>query len=875
MEQPPNFRPPRWAERFLEWYCRPELLEDLQGDLHEYFQRNLASKGLWPARLIYVVDVIKFFRSYIVQPPKITHPMNHLTILRNYFKTSLRSLGKNKLFSTINVFGMAISMSVGLLLIAFVAELKDFDTFHAHFDRIYRINNTWQQEGETPEMYASTSILAGKKMEESVPAIEDLVLINRDFNRDLVFDGKILPFEGLWVSESFFRVFSFDLLSGNAETALKDPYSLVLTETAARKLFGSSDATGKIVAVEDKNFTVTGLMKDPPKNSHLQFEMLGSFITADQQKQAEKDENWLKWTNMWSNYVYLLLPENPDLEAVNRGLAAISREENSKLEKITLGLSLQPLNQVVLTGDLSNEIGFNISRSFIWVLMGLALVVILSACFNYANLSIARALRRSREVGIRKVVGASRRQVFLQFTLEAVLIALLSLVFSYVLFILLRPGFMAIENDFRDYVILQPAFRVYLYFVLLAMGVGVFAGFFPALFFSRIDPVRVIKDISKLKLFKHVNVRKGLITFQYVLSIGFIVAISIGYNQYKFSLNFDLGFNTDNVLNVELQGNPPATLARELAQMPEITQISTSLMVPSVGNTYSCTVKYQDPSDSTHIYYNHVDENYLTLHQHEVLAGENFKPIATGNKEETEIIVNEKVLERFQLGSPVEAIGKELLIEDRKLQIIGVVRDFHYGMLHQPIHCFAFRNNPAQFNIMNVKMNTVDIAATMDKIEAAWKKIDPVHPFEARFFDEEIERAYSSFTAMIKIIGFLAFLAISIASLGLLGMVVFTTETRLKEISIRKVLGATEGGLILLLSRGFLMLLVLASVIAIPATYLFFDRLVFADITYRAPIGLLELFLGAFVVVGIALLAIGSQTFRVARANPATRLGSE
>ncbi len=875
MEQQPNYRPPRWAERFLEWYCRPEMLEDLQGDLHEYFQRNIATKGLWPARLIYIIDAFKFFRSYTVRQPKITHPMNHLSIIRNYFKTSFRSLGKNKLFSAINVFGMAISMSVGLLLIAFVAELKTFDTFHANYDRIYRVINTWQQKGETPEGFASTSILAGKKIRELVPGIDDAVLINRDFSRDLVYEGKTLPFEGLWASESFFRVFSFELLSGNAETALKDPYSLVLTETAAQRLFGYGDVTGKMVGIDGENYTITGLMKDPPKNAHLQFEMLGSLITADHKKQAEQDENWLKWTNMWSNYVYLLLPQKPDLDAVNRGLAAISREENSKLEKVQIQMGLQPLRETVVGRNLSNEIGFNIDQLFIWILTGLALVVMLSACFNYTNLSIARALRRSREVGIRKVAGASRRQVFLQFTLEAVLIALFSLVFSYFLFLLIRPGFLAVDAEFLEFVTLRPALKVYLYFGLLAIGVGVVAGFFPALFFSRIDPVRVIKDISKLKLLKHINVRKGLITFQYILSICFIVAVSIGYKQYKYSLNFDLGFSTENILNINLKGNPPALLTRELAQMPEITGISASLMVPSVGNTYSSTIKYLDPGDSTHIYYNYIDEHYLPLHEHEIIAGENFRGSVTEGKEETEVIVNEKTLERFQVGTPAEAIGKELLIDRKKLRIAGVVRDFHYSKVTDPIHCFAFRSDPSQLQVLNLKTASSDMAATMQKIEAAWKKIDAVHPFEARFYDEEIERAYDSFTIMIKIIGFLAFLAISIASFGLLGMVVFTTETRLKEVSIRKVLGATEGRLVLMLSRGFLLLLSLASLIAIPVTYYLFDKVLFAGIAFRAPIGFWELFSGAFVVIGIALLAISSQTIRIARANPATTLGSE
>lgn len=875
MKEQPTYRPPRWAERLLEWYCRPELLEDLQGDLIEYFNRNVQEKGIRAARLVFVVDVIKFFRPYTVKQPKISHPMHNLTVLRNYFKSAARSLGKNKLFSTINILGMAISMSVGLLLIAFVADLKHFDAFHAGYDRIYRVINTWREPGEEPGQFASTSILAGKRIRESAPGIEEAVIINRGFNRDLSVEGKKLPIKGLWASENFFRVFSFELLSGNPETALKTPYSIVLSETAARKLFNSADATGKTVDIDTTRYTVTGVVRDPPRNSHIQFEMLGSLITMDNRMQAAQDKHWLSWTNMWNNYVYLLLPEQGDPEAVQRQLQVIADQENKPGDKVTIDMHLQPLSKVVIGPSLSNELGFHIQELLILVLTGLAFVVIVSACFNYTNLSVARALRRSREVGIRKVVGASRGQVFLQFLVESVLIATLAVVFGYLMFLVIRPGFLGIDAHFSDHVTLRPALQTYLYFVFLAVGVGILAGIFPALFFSRIDPVKVIKDISQLKLFRHVNVRKVLITFQFALSICFMVAVGIGYKQYSYSLNFDLGFNTHNILNINMQGNSPELLKREVGELPEVTGISASMMIPSVGETYSATVKYQDPMDSTYLYFNNVDENYIPLHEHELIAGRNFRPAVADSTDDREIIVNEKTLQRFGLGSPLEAVGKELAIEGEKVQIIGVIRDFHHGKLDEPIRYFAFRRNPEQLRYLNLQIASADMPATVSRLQAAWKKIDAVHPFEARFYDEEIQRAYAELSAIIKIIGFLAFLAISIASLGLLGMVVFTTETRLKEISIRKVLGATEGRLIFLLSRGFLYLLIAAGAVAIPLTWLLFDRVLFADIVYRAPIGFIELFSGALAVIGIALLAISSQTIRVARANPAETLGRE
>lgn len=807
--------------------------------------------------------------------------MDHPSLIGNYLKSSIRSIGRSKFFSGINIVGMAFSMSVGLLLIVLINELRSFDRFHAHFPRIYRVVNTYRSEWHETGHFASTSFLAGQRIKESVPGVEELVTIRQGFEKDLTTGGeKTLPLKGIWASEGFFRLFSFGLISGNAATALQAPYSLVLTRSAAEKLFRHTDVVGKEVSIEEKPYTISAVMEDPPGNSHMQFEVLASLVTAEKELSAEELVEWRSWTNMWDKYVYLMLDERADPAAVQAGLDRISEQENREGVNEKISMSLQPMRNLVISRNLSNQFGYHLTRSFIWFLAALAFVVIISACFNYTNLSIARALRRSKEVGVRKVVGASRQQVFLQFVLESILTAFLSLLFSFLLFLFIRPQFLSIDPNFLERLTLHPSFKDYLYFAGLAAAVGLVAGIFPALFFSRIDPVKVIKDISKLKLFKHLTVRKALITFQYVLSICFVVAITMGYRQYKYSLNFDLGFSTENILNINLQGHDPELLKRELEQLPEITGISACMMVPSIGNVRMISTRSPGSADSTYVSFNAVDEHYLPVHDHELIAGENFRPPTSTEQEESSIIVNEKTLDFFELGAPNEAIGKELLLREyqmdsKPMKIIGVVRDFHYGTLKEPIGPYIFRNDPKAFAALNLKIATTDMGVTMDRLQAIWEKVDSVHPLEARFFDESIQEAYSEYTSMLKIIGFLALLAITIASLGLLGMVVYTTETRLKEVSIRKILGATESALVFLLSRGFLTLLLMACLIAVPATYFLFDRVVFAELAFRAPVGLFDLLLGVFLVIGIALLAISSQTIRVARTNPAEVLGKE
>jgi putative ABC transport system permease protein len=865
--------PPGWAQKFLEWYCRPELLEDLHGDLNEYFLRHVKSKGIHRARIIYIIDVFKFMRSYTIRKPKFVNLLIQWIMLRSYIKTSGRSIVRNKLFSTINIVGLAISMSVGLLMIGLLTDLLSYDKFHENGSSIYRVNSTRTRVDQEPIKLASTSVRAGRKIQENVSGLKDVVIMRQGFGGDARVGENIVPVTGHYATESFFNVFSFKLLEGNPNTALKDPYSIILTEKTAKKLFGSEPAYGKSITFDTVDYVVTGILKDVPKFSHIQFETLVSFATMD--IIGERDENYLRWQNIWINYVYVLLPENGKPTDLQHKLDILSAEENKALDNMAITLWLQPLNNIALGPDLSNQIGPTMTAAIVWVIGGLAFVVILSACFNYTNLSIARSLRRSREVGIRKVIGALKGHVVGQFISEAILISLMALVLAFGLFLLLRDEFMGIAPQLANLISLELSPRLILYFILLAVAVGFGAGLLPALFFARINAVQVLKDISSVKVFRNVTMRKALIVVQYTFSLMFIAATLIGYKQYKHFLAFDLGFNTANILNISLQGNNADLFVKELAEIPEVNSISKSRMITSVGNYWGTTMKYTNSQDSANIWYNTIDEHYLPLHQHKLIAGRNFTPKA--GDEETEIIVNEKVIKRFMIGGgdPVKALGEVVTVDDKKMQIVGVMKDFHYGKADSEIEETAFRYSKNPGGHVNAKITSQDWPATLAKIERAWKKVDPIHPLEATFYTDQIEKAYSEFSAMIKIIGFLAFLAISISSMGLLGMVVFTTETRLKEISIRKVLGASEGNLIFLLSRGFLMLLLFSALVALPLTYLFFDQVVLSSMAYRAPIGLLELLGGLIVVMAIAMVMIGSQTLKVARTNPADVLKGE
>lgn len=866
-------KPPRWATRFLEWYCRPSLYEDLQGDLLEYFERNREKGGIAYARLIFIIDVLKFFRLYTVQKPQILKRMNQFYIFGNYVKTSVRSMARNRLFTTINVVGLAVSMSVGLLIIAFVTDLLSYDSFHVNKDRTYRlITRDQHANGSTMEL-ATTSVKAGVDIREEVPEIESLTIMRRGFGRDVQVGDRVIQVGGFWVDESFLDVFSFKLLKGNPATALKEVNSLVLTETTARKLFDDTDVVGRIVKLDTASYQVTGVLEDVPKLSHIRFEALASFATVAAEE-PNMDGGFYNWENIYMSHTYMTMREGSDLMAIQEKLDKISETENASLENRKINLLLQPLGEIAVGRHYVNETGATMNVIALWILIGLGAVVIISACFNYTNLSIARALRRSKEVGIRKVVGASKGQVVAQFLTESVLISLLALVISFGLFLVLKEQFVSLHRFISNLVSLDLSLQVMVAFAAFAVAIGIMAGLLPAIFFAKIPSLAVLKGASAILSPKRLGLRRSLIVVQYMFSLIFITTTLIGYVQYKGMLSYDLGFSTSNIINIRLQNNKPEIVEARLAELLEVEQISKSAIITSLGSTWGTQVKYQ--GDSGFVWQNGINEQYLPLHKYTLLAGRNFAAKAQTTTE-TEVIVNEKLLARFDIAQDdvAGAVGEVITIEGKRLTIIGVVKDFHYETLEDPINPTVLRYEAQPGGYLNVKVNTTDWPAIMASLESTWDEIDPVHPLDAKFYDEQIEQAYSQFSVMLKVIGFLAFLAICIASMGLFGMVVFTTETRLKEISIRKVLGAGESSLIYLLGRGFLLLLGIATAVAIPITYLFFDQVVLVQFAFHAPIGATELFAGVVGVMVIAFLMIVSQTLKAARTNPAHILRNE
>ncbi|MEZ4852503.1 MAG: ABC transporter permease [Bacteroidia bacterium] len=563
MNQSDPIQPPKRFQQFFDWFCDPEFFEELQGDLEERFYDNVEIYGLRKAKSIYRKEVFMMIRPSVVRKISLPH-LNYIPMFRNYTLVSFRNIVRNRLFSFINIIGLAISMAVGLLVISFLTEMYSYDDFHSKKSQIYRLTNSQIITGRDNSNYATTAPLTGRKLEEEYTGFEQIVYLNKGFWGDIKKGESIVEFSGLFASEAFFEMFDFELLHGSPENVLKEPYSTVITEEMAVKIFGETDVVGEVIQLNDNDqYTITGIAKNPPRKSHIRFDALGSFATLEL-KYKDNPSFW-KWNNMWSNYIYLTIPDEQSLERVQQSLNLIAQEENDNnpLLSYDIEVGIQPLTDIFPGKRLNNQLGVRMDKSNIHSMIILALIVLFSACFNYTNLSLARALKRVREIGIRRTIGAKGREIFTQFTLEAVIITFFALIIAFCLFWVIRPEFISLNRMFRLTTLLELNAEVMTYFLLFGLGIGVIAGFVPALIFSQQKTVNILQG-SKGAQMKGVGIRKAMIGLQFTLSIGFAILVTLAYKQYQFALNFDLGFQTENILNISSRDNDIDALAGKL-----------------------------------------------------------------------------------------------------------------------------------------------------------------------------------------------------------------------------------------------------------------------------------------------------------------------
>jgi len=699
----------------------------------------------------------------------------------------------------------------------------------------------------------------------------EIVRINKSLHAEAQFGPKKLPFSGLFVDSNFLDVFTFEILEGNK--SLKDPYGILLTESYAKKLFSDKDPVGEIVALgEMGEFTVKGILKDVPTNSHMWFEALVPYQTLERLTDNGKVEaNLNEWKEFWGNYTYMMLPESRDIEALDNTLNLIAKDQYKNIDQFDAEFRLQHLDDIAMGSDTSNELGTSWGTEIYLISISITLLILLPACFNYANISTARALSRAKEIGMRKVVGGLKKQIFLQFILETVIVSLISLIGAYLIFSLIRYEFQSMLVSGATSLDFQITPINFFYSILFAILTGVLAGIFPAIHFAGIKPITALKKTAKSQVLGKINAQKSLLVIQFALSFGFIMGIVVFFDQYRTAINYDLGFNEENILDINLQNVDPEMARTSLDQLAAVQQVSMSSNILGVNSNSKIWLQHKDDSvQATQMF---IDHNYLDNIGLELIAGKTFDQSLSGN--EQSIIINEQFAKVKGFEDPKIAVGEPILINDStELRIAGVVKDFHFQNLSNKIEPLLLRNNPKEFNYTNVKIISDDVAGTITDIEREWEKLSPLK-LEAKFFSDEIDEAFDIYTNVVKIFFFLGFLAITISCLGLLGMVVFSTENRTKEVGIRKVMGAPVTNITYLLTKDFLKLMFIGSAISIPISYMLFSVMISQQNAYTTGIGVLPVVISLLILLVLGLLTVISQTWKAASANPTDTLRYE
>lgn len=798
---------------------------------------------------------------------------------RNYLKVAIRQLWRNKLFSILNVVGLATSMSVCLLLIMIIVNQYNFDSFHQKKEQIYRVISQINPLDEPliKANDATAPVSLAEDLSEYGHLFEEIVPV-RGIGGRLQVEDEFFTGEGLFVGDGFLRTFSFSLKSGDISSALTDPQSIILTEKTAQKFFGESSAMGReIVLAKAGVFIVRGVMENPPSNSHLQFEFLlpmKKYTSLNDEELQSLDTYDARSNNIKTQHLYVLLANKGLEKDFEEALNNIKNEYAQEFQSTHMLLTPQAIEDIVPSSDLRNEIGSALPVIIIYFLMILALIIIISAAFNYVNLSIARSLTRAKEVGLRKVSGANKLEIFSQFAGESVLLSIIALGVAVIFLELLIPAFASLGPVISDFVTLSHSFFIYLVFFAFAVLVGIIAGIFPAFHLASFQPIKVLRRFNQIKFSSKLSLRKVLITTQLTLSLALILITVTVLAQHNHVLKADLGIRVKNVANVFLDDLDYELFAQQVRQIKGVEEVSGSNMALLANTSSQALATFHQQTDSMNLAYAFVTPNFLRNMEVQLLAGNPF-PEETSSTGGQLVILNEKAIDYMGYTTPEEAIGKSIVIDSTILTIHGVTKDFFQANIwFDPIRPFAFRYSPDNIAYANVKFQEANLEQSVAEMEKILYRLAPDQKVGFTFAEDQVYFLSRFFNAGSKVIGFVGFLAIVISCMGLLGMVIYTVEGKTQEIGIRKVLGAGIASVVWNLSRSYLVLLSIAIVISVPLIWFGADWWL-QNFVIRISIGPAILSLGIGIMIIMGGLTIFSQTYWAAKANPIKSLRNE
>ncbi len=870
-----NIAPPKWMVKFLEWICPEHLLDEIEGDLYEYYTDIAQSKSV-------IVANRKALGFLILSTPRLLLNRKYqqstaTAMLKNYVIIAFRNIKRQLGYSLVNIFGLAVGLACCILIGLYVKHELSFDKFHESVENVYRVDLTFSSaQGENKTFMTPTALLPTLKREFDEVKQGTRVFDIGGFSPVIIHHGNVKYQEPkfFYVDSAFFDVFSFKLLAGNPNKCLTQPRSVVLTEKSATKYFGDEDPLNQIVKVDGRDYTVTGVVEDVPDNSHFQFDFLASFSSI----RAAKQEIWSS-----ANYAtYIRFADNENVTEIKHLLNQKVKEALGEERSMTLTFGFMPITDIHLRSDIADEMQPQNSITYIYIISVIGLLILIIACINYMNLATARSVERAREVAMRKVLGAVRKQVFVQFMGESAIVTFLSIVVALILVNVVLSPFNSLTGK---EIVPQDLFggTVLLGLLLTFLFVSFVAGAYPSMSLSAFAPSSMLKgNFTRSKTGNWM--RQTLVIFQFSISIFLIIGTLVVWKQLDFMKNKKLGYDKENVIILPTDNNVNknfATINTELTQRQDVLGVSIASESPvNIGGGYTLNVPgIIDHAMSVNAVA--VDENFINNMDMNLLHGRHFndtdlKLVSKEKWEEREyaFIINEQVLTTLLIENYDKILGQKVNLNGRQGEVVGVIENFHSTSLHRKINPLVLMLEPAQYNMLFVRLKTDNLQKTLLSIEDEWKRIVPDRPFVFEFMDEEYDAMYRSEERLSNVFTVFAVLAILIASLGLFGLVAFAVEKRNKEIGVRKVLGATVPSLFFLISKDFSKLVIIAFVIAAPLAYWLMQGWL-EDFEYRTTVGWLPIVVSIVGALGVALLTISYQSIKAAMLNPAETLRAE
>uniref|UniRef100_UPI00404898CC ABC transporter permease n=1 Tax=Roseivirga sp. TaxID=1964215 RepID=UPI00404898CC len=873
----------RLGEKLLRLYCHPDFQEDILGDLEEYFRVNSSEKGEAYAERRFLLDAVMLFRFSLLRENWLSQKLIQTTMVKNNFKMAYRSMMRQKFYSFLNLTGLAIGMAACIFIAIFVKEELSFDKHFEDSDKIFRIAGNLKfgdnvfNLGFVPDPMAKT-------VKEEFPEVENAARTRGDATILVSYNNNYFRQTNIaWADQEFFSIFSIPLLRGDRNHLLDEPNTVVITESTAKKIFGSEDPLNKVIRFNDElDIKVTGVIQDIPDNTHFKYNM---FVTMLNRADARQNV-WL--SNNFTTYVKLNAKESkatvdgrfPDFlmkhfaEQVNQ-MMGIKLEDAVASGALAATYFLQPVEDIYLYSNMDFELrtGGSIENVYIFSIIGFFILLI--ACINFMNMATARASVRAKEVGIRKVLGSLKSQLINQFLMESILSSFIAAIVAVIMVTLLLPSF----NTLTDKQIVDPIFSMtglWPYLLISTIMIGALAGVYPAFVLSSFSPSKVLKgEVTQGK--KAGWMRNILVIIQFSTSIFLIIGSAFIYNQLDYLQHKELGFNKDQILVInetQLLGNQLQAFKTELERNPLVESVSVSGFIPAT-NIYNDSPFLSENATSAEegvslqIWF--VDQDYARTYDLKIEDGRFFsKEFASDS---SAMVLNEAAIKRF--GYTDNPIGRRIkaLNGNNIYTIVGVVKDFHFKSMTEEIQpqVFFLGNSPDNVSVKFKANMTNEVLATT---KASWESFSGGKPFEYDFLDQIFADSFKNQIRVKTIFSVFAVLAVSIACLGLFGLAAYVTEQRKKEIGIRKVLGASMSTLLTLLFRSFTFLILISAVLAIPLAWWYMDGWL-SDFPFRVDMNPLVFIGSALGTLFIALLTVGYQSMTAARRNPIENLRNE